>query len=293
MRPLKLCFVLSLMLLGASPAPVAAQPASATVRVALVPQWVVNQHRPAWWGGSRGSLAPEFWTALESGVVDRVVFSWQRGAIQRETLVAKPIRVLPAAEAGTLGGRGDFELVAVRPPRGRAAWTELEVTPRIGQPDDVLVLEVGGELNTVTQVLETLLVVPPGDAPRQLGLARRALIPGDGVPVVGVPFGRPVVLSDGPALMRGARGVAFLVARSQVEVIVNGAMTVNGFADVAPAHAGEWREGDRVFVRVPLATLRSGVLSVVLGWKDRIDRQDGGDSDELRRSSRRKGLFFP
>src|SRR5262245_39649913 len=108
------------------------------VRVALLPQWVIQQHR---------SL-PALAAAVEGGVVDRTVFAWQRGVIQRQALVSKPIRVVP--DPAPLGGRGRFD-VTVRPPTGRAAWTEIEVQRASPGPDDVLLLELGGERNTIRQ----------------------------------------------------------------------------------------------------------------------------------------------
>src|SRR5262249_24614208 len=99
------------------------QTAPGVVRLALVPQWVIQQHRAV-----GGPLNPVLREALDGGVVDRTVFSWQRGAIQRQALVAKPIRVVPDPDAAALGGRGRFALGTVRPPTGRAAWTEVELT---------------------------------------------------------------------------------------------------------------------------------------------------------------------
>lgn len=283
-RSLGLAFVLALLVAGTAPA--WAQPPTASVRLAALLQWVVNQHRQAVIRAPGQPLAPEFRSALDGGVVDRVVFWWQRGAIQRRSLVAKPIRVLPAAEATALGGRGDFELVSVRPPAGGSAWTEVEVGLRSAGTDDVLVLEIGGELHTIAQVLESLFVAVPGDGLRELALARRAVIPGDGVPVFALPFGEPVVLAGGPPPFRGVAGAEFFVARSQVEVIENAAVTTNGPADLAGVMGAgrDWREADRVFVRIPVAALRTGAPAVVLGWKDRTFRSDGGDTDFRQRA---------
>jgi len=116
-----------------------------------------------------------------------------------------------------------------------------------------------------------------------LGLAPRALIEGAGVPVVAIPFGEPVAAKEAAAF-RGAGGVEFLVARSPVDAIPNGAVTTGGVADSSPFGAGEWRQGDRVYVRAPLATLRAGAPVIVLGWKDRTYRSDP-DSEMLRRTS--------
>jgi hypothetical protein len=197
------------------------------------------------------------------------VFAWQRGRIPRSALVEKPIRAVPAAEATQLGGRGDFEIRAVRPPVGPAAWTEIDVLPRSSQPGDVLVLEVGGELNTVFQVLARLFVRNADGRLEELPLAQRALMARPGVPVLRVPFGRPVAV---PASLRfaGAEGLDFLVARSPIETIVDGTVTPSGPADLSPFQGGEWREADRVFVRVPLAILQQGAPVVVLVWKDRV-----------------------
>ena len=127
-------------------------PPSGVLRLALLPQWTVQQHRVA-----RGQPNAALRAAVESGVVDRTVFAWQRGVIQRQALVWKPIRLLADPEASALGGRGQFSLVAIRPPAGRAAWTEVEVSRSAPRADDVLLVEIGGERNTMTQVLETLL----------------------------------------------------------------------------------------------------------------------------------------
>jgi hypothetical protein len=258
------------------------QESVARLRIALLPQWTIQQHR-----GVGGALGPDLREALEAGVVDRTVFAWQRGRIQRQALVGKPIRLVPGAEAAALGGRGRFDLVAVRPPASQAAWTELEVAQSAPGSDDVLVLEIGGERNTVTQVLETLLVTDPARGLVEVPLARPALIPGSGVPVVGVPFEQPV-----PAAMAGrfreAAGMGLLVVRSPLWDIRNGDVTASGVADTVPFGGGDWREGDRVFVRVPAAVLTRGAAGLVLGWKDRT-RQPDMDGEFPRRSA----LPFP
>jgi hypothetical protein len=277
-----LALLLGLALLT-SALPLAAQPAG--VRLALVSQWVVSQHRAA-----DHSLAPELRRALDSGVVERPVFRWQRGLIQRRALVWKPIRVLPADEAAALGGRGDFQLARVGPPRDGAAWTTVEVGLPSGRPDDVLILEVGGEIAPVNQVLETLALVGPAGEFQELRLVRRALVPADGVPITRPPFGRPVTLPPG-AMLRGTAGVEFLVARSPVETIENGGLTTNGPADLSPVRdaVGEWREGDRVFIRVAASTLHSGAPTILLGWKDRIYREGGPDLETPRSRARIPG----
>jgi hypothetical protein len=243
-----------------------AQDGPIVLRLAFVIQWVVTQHRE---GGLRA--------AVERGVVDRTVFTAQRGLIQRSTLVAKPVRVVAGAEAAALGARGEFRLVAVRPPAGAAAWSEVEVAPRTGRPDDVLVLEVGGELGPASQVLDTIVVFGPDGRGTEVGLALAALFRGPGVAVLNAPFGRPVVRPDARARFHGTAGVEFLVIRSLVEAMVDAATTPRGRADVAPHWAGEWREGDRVFLRIPQAVLRAGPPSIVLGWKDRIPLAPLGD----------------
>jgi hypothetical protein len=272
MHPNRLTIALGLTALLAVAQAADAQPTGGTLRIASVTQWVVNQHRAA---------PAELRAALDGGVVERVVFWWQRGVIQRTALVPKPVRVVPEPEATPLGGRGDFHLAATRPPAGGAAWAELDILARSARPDDVLVLEIGGELHVVTQVLETLWVVPPWAPVQTLALGRTAVVAADVVPVVSARFGLPV--APGSVAFRGAGGLEFLVARSRVPTVVNGATTVNGPADVAPHGSGEWREGDRVYVRVPLASLRAGAPAVVLGWKDRVDRVDP-DGDEKRRA---------
>lgn len=67
------------------------------------------------------------------------------------------------------------------------------------------------------------------------------------MPVLPVPFGRPVVAADGVTLFRGAGGAEFLVVRNPIEASVNGDITPNGFADFSPFQTAvaEWREGDR------------------------------------------------
>ena len=75
-----------------------AQTPARVVRVALLPQWMIQQHR---------SL-PALSEAIEGGVVDRTVYAWQRGVIQRQALVSKPIRVVP--DPAPLGGRGRFDI---------------------------------------------------------------------------------------------------------------------------------------------------------------------------------------
>jgi hypothetical protein len=270
-RRLAIVVLAGVLGIGGALSAVRAQTPPGVVRLALVPQWVIQQHRAGVVGGPLSSVLRE---ALDGGVVDRTVYSWQRGVIQRQALVAKPIRVVPHDEAAALGGRGRFALGAVRPPTGRAAWTEVEIT-RAGSDahDDVVVLEVGGERNTVTQVLETLLVAEPGRGLTEVALARTALVAGSGVPVVTAYFERPL-----PAAMaqrfREEAGMGILVARSPLWDVRNGDRTSSGPADTVPYSGGDWREGDRVFLRIPVAALDRGVPGLVLGWKDRTLQTD-------------------
>jgi len=268
-----------LVVLAGAPPPAAA-PSPATLRLALLSQWTVDQHRAGWGAAAGQPMRPDFSAALRDGVSDRAVFRWQHGAIQRGSLVLKPIRVVSGAEAAALGGRGTFELGAVRLPRGRAAWTEVDVTPGSAGLDDVPVLEVGGEINTIRQVLASLFVVGGASPLEELRLVRPAFRPGTGVSVVQARYGLPVTRPDAAGLFRGIDGAAFLVVRSEVQTITENMQTTNGPADLSPVEGGAWREGDRVFLRLPLSTLRSGALSVVLGWKDRIF-QDTSPGDNL------------
>jgi hypothetical protein len=254
----RLALVVMLVAAALASGPAAAQPAQ--VRLGLVSQWLVNQ---------LGQTSESLGAALDRGLVEGVVFSWQRGQVPRSALVPKPVRALPAAEATALGGRGECDVTAVRAPAGPAAWTTVDILLPNGGPDDVCVLEVGGELNTVQQVLARLYVAAPAGGLEELPLARRALFPRPGIPVVRVPFGRPVTLPAGVTL-QGRPGADFLVARSPIDTIENGAVTPNGLADISPFQAGEWRETDRVFIRLPVSTLRAGAPPVVLVWKDRV-----------------------
>jgi hypothetical protein len=247
-----------------------AQAPAPVVRVALLPQWVIQQHR---------SL-PALAEAIEGGVVDRTVFAWQRGVIQRQALVSKPIRVVP--DPAPLGGRGRFDLT-VRPSTGRAAWTEIEVHQSSPSADDVLLLEIGGERNTITQVLETLLIAEPGRPLAEIPLARPALVAGAGVPVVASTFDAPLA----PAMAQRFRqeaGLDLLVVRPPLWDVRNGDQTSSGRADTVPFGGGDWREGDRVFLRIPVSKLGQGVPGIVLGWKDRTLQNDP-NAEFPRRSS--------
>jgi hypothetical protein len=248
--------------------PVGAQSTSGVLRLALLPQSVVQKHR-----GIGGALSPDLRGAIDGGVVDRTVFSWQRGMIERRIFVPKPIRLVPDDEAGVLGGHGRFTLSAVRPPAGAAAWTEVELTRASTGSDDVALLEIGGELNTVTQVLATLLVAGSGRDLVEVPLALRALLSGAGVPIVRSRFEQPI-----PAALAGQfyeeAGMGLLVVRGFLQDVPNAARTVNGFADTAPLGGGDWREGDRVFLRIPAAALDQGLAGLVLVWKDRTLQPD-------------------
>jgi hypothetical protein len=265
-----------LVLLAVGPLSLGAQPAPLTLRLALLPQWTVNQHRSSW--SVQSTVTPDLRRALDGGVVDRPVFWWQRGSIQRSTLVGKPFRLLSPEEAKGLGGNGAFDL-KIRPPDGASAWAQVEVIPRGG---DVAVLEVGGELNTINQVLETVLLVPADGPIQAVTLSRRAIVQGSGIPVVATQFGLP----PDPKTAFGSRvgGLEFLVARSLIDTLTNGDTSTQGPADRATTNVGDWREADRVFIRVPVSP-PAAIPGLVLVWKDRLLKPDpdGGQMD-LRRS---------
>jgi hypothetical protein len=80
-----------------------------------------------------------------------------------------------------------------------------------------------------------------------------------------------------PAAFRGLKGVEFLVARSPIRVGANQDVTTNGPADRAegPLEGGaDWRDGDRVYVRISSAALREGAPAIAMGWKDRTYKSD-------------------
>jgi hypothetical protein len=229
---------------------------------------------------------PALGRALDSGVVDRVVFQWQRGRIQRESLVTKPIRMLVAGEAESIGGRGGARLDGVRPPSGAAAWTEVALGAPPG-PGDALVLEIGGELNTVRQVLESVFLVGPGGELTAVPVSPVALTGAPGVPVVSAAPGNVLPPDVAARFRRVADGLELLVVRSGVATVVNGAMTPNGPADASPSPGsgtGDWREGDRVLVRLTAAWRAATPPTLVLGWKDRVLRPDP-DGMEFPRAS--------
>lgn len=45
------------------------------------------------------------------------------------------------------------------------------------------------------------------------------------------------------------------------------------------SRSGEWRPGDRLFVRIPAATLQAGAPGIVVAWKTRTYLPDGGDTN--------------
>jgi hypothetical protein len=267
--------VVSLLLAGGLLAPgassVGAQD-SAVLRLASLPQWVTDQHPVA------GALR----AAVDGGVVDRVVLWWQRGVIQRDMLVGKPVRVLSQAEAEPLGGRGEFQGGALLWPSAQGAWARFTVRSATARPDDIVVIEVGGEINTLRQVLSRLFVAGGSAGLDELPLVRRALIEAPGVPVITWPFGRPVTGPEAGRWFAGPGGLEFLVVRSPGAVIENGATTTNGRADRSISTVDDWREGDRVLVRVAWQALRAGVPGVVLAWKDRTPKGDPDGADPFR-----------
>jgi hypothetical protein len=248
-----------------------AQEPAVVLRVASLAQWVVDQHGGARGVAGRAEAARQLGRALDAGVQDGPVFWWQRGRIQRQALAGKAVVVLGGEEARGLGARVDARLAALRLPAGAAAWLEAEVAVPGAAPDDAVLLQIGGERHTERQVLESVLAVGEGGVVAELPLAPVALIPGPGIPVARRPFGQPI--EAGLPFYRGPGGLELLVVRSQVEAIPNGGRTPNGLADVSPLDStGDWREADRVLVRLRPGTGRPPAL--VLGWKDRVLRPD-------------------
>ena len=249
---------LALVLAVVVPAAALAQGPLATLRVALVSEGVVGQQR-------------DLPGVLERGIVDRVVVGSGRDVISRGSLLAKPIRAVGGPEAAGLGGRGEFAVVAVRPPTGAAAWTEVDVAARGDRPDDVLVLEVGGELSTFGQVLDAIFVEEPGGRLAELPVEPVALVPGRGVLALPAPFGRPVGALRPPDPLPKRR-----VRRSPRDQKPRGG---DGGRRHHAARAGRCRAplGGRVAgggtgssVRLPVAALRAGPPRLALSWKDRI-----------------------
>lgn len=265
-----------------------------TVRLALLPQWVINTQRIPGSPLQDRRLPASFAETLDRGVTETVVFAWQRGRIRRSSLVAKPVRVLSATEAAPFGGRGEFRLGEIEAPREGSAWTVVHVVPIREEPDSVLVLEVGGDLSTITQLIETILVEERPGGFREQRLGSRALVEdADRVTILRVPFGRAVTLAGAAGLFRGPGSLGFLVARSLVDAVSRGDVTPNGSADAA-SWTGDWREGDRVFIRASLTALRRDRASVVLAWRDRTlrDKPDG-DPEPFRPRISRVGLWAP
>jgi hypothetical protein len=256
-----LAFVVSLSL-GALGGTGALAQDTVTVRLASLAQWVLEQH---------GTATPALVRALEAGVRDRAVFWWQRGRIARSSLAPKGVRLLVGEEAQALGGRGDPRPVALEYPRGSSAWTT--VTLAGPGADDRAILEIGGEMNTVRQVLETFAVLGSDGALVRVALSVPSLVPSPGIPVTRrLPGPLPAGLPFGPV----PGGIEVAVVRSTVDAVPDGAVTPGGLADAAPhpgQGSGDWREADRVLLRVPLAPATAPV-AIVLGWKDRVLRPD-------------------
>ncbi len=150
----------------------------------------------------------------------------------------------------------------------------------------MLLLEIGGERNTITQVLETLLIAEPGRPLAEMPLARAALVAGAGVPVVASPFER----RSPPAMAQRFRqeaGLDLLVVRSPLWDVRNGDQTSSGRADTVPFGGGDWREGDRVFLRIPAAKLGQGAARDS-SWGGRTGR-----SRTTRTPSSRVALSLP
>lgn len=228
-----------------------------TLRIASVAERAVAPYRLASGAGRPAGVRPELRAALDRDTLDRAL------------VVKKPARILGAGEAAPLGARGDFDLVALRPGAGGAPWLEIEVAARSARPDDVLIVEVGGETGTTGQVLDALFLASPGGGLVEVPLAPAALLPGPGVPVLKAPPG-PLARPDARARFRGAASLEFLVVRSLVEAMVDGATTARGRADASPHWAAEWREGDRVYIRVSPALPPAPPPAIVLAWKDRV-----------------------
>ncbi len=107
------------------------------------------------------------------------------------------------------------------------------------------------------------------------------------MPVVAAPFEQPIP----PALagrFREEAGMGLLVVRSPLWDVRNGDLTASGRADTVPFGGGDWREGDRVFLRIPAAALDRGLAGLVLGWKDRTLQTDPNAE-----FPRRSALPFP
>ena len=180
--------------------PVRAQAPPGVLRLALLPQWVdpaapggrLCESRPC----ERPSKAASSTGPSSPGNAGSS--SARRSFRSRSASCPSPRQLRSVAAGGSTLG-------AVRPPTGRAAWTEVEVGRSGAGADDVLLLEIGGERNTVTQVLETLLVADPARGLVEVPLARPALHhrrrrAGRRGPLRAAPPSR-----DGPAVPRGGR----------------------------------------------------------------------------------------
>ena len=95
-----------------------------TVRFAFVPRVVSTQF----------TNGPDFRAALDRGVVDRGVFFWQHGLIERSSLVLKPIRLVVGAEAESLGGRASSSWGPSGGRRGRRPGWRSRSPTRRGRP---------------------------------------------------------------------------------------------------------------------------------------------------------------
>ena len=221
-----------------------AQAPPPVVRLALLPQWVIQQHR---------SL-PALAEAIEGGVVDRTVFAWQRGVIQRQALVSKPIRVVPEPGAPRRPR-------AVRPhgapadrPGGLDGDRGPPVEPRA--PTTCSSSRSGASATRSRRSSRRCWSRSPGGRwPRYRWLAPPSCA-GAGVPVVASTFDAPLP----PAMAQRFRqeaGLDLLVVRSPALGRANGDQTSSGRADTVPFGGGDWREGDRVFLRISGRRARS------------------------------------
>ena len=68
--------------------------------------------------------------------------------------------------------------------------------------------------------------------------------------------------------------MGLLVVRGLLRDLRNAARTVNGLADTVALGEGDWREGDRVFLRISATALERGLAGLVLVWKDRTLQND-------------------
>ena len=211
--------------------------AAATLRIAHLSPSIVDQHRGGWPSVTGQPMQPDFRSAGDHRVVDRAVLRWPHSVIQRIARMQKPIRIVEGDEAAALGGRGTFPLAAVRVPGGLAAWTEIDVVPVSGAAEDVRVLEVGGEIDTVRQVLASRVVRQAGQTPEEWPLATPAFHPGAGVAVIQAQFGLPLGGPDAPGQCGGSDALEALVGRSLVQTVSETAETTNGGADLSPVES--------------------------------------------------------